>query len=447
MSGRYRRAASDRVSHRRGWGPRVLSQRPPTNMHVPPSRGDRVARDRTGGTYTRPEQSAQVARKSPCNLCASCPGGGRLWSLRMRTVRTLKTSEAAAVLNVSPNTLRAWERRFGYPKPQRSPGKHRLYTHGEVAALRDALQEGLSISSAISRARESLSVDTSVLVGALQAFELERADAAMEAALALRSVERSVEEVLLPSLERDRRAPRLRQRALGLRGPLGGGLARPGAADRPAADAAQRDPLRRRHARRPRRRRAAPARRCSCWPSAPAPACSSCRSPASPACTEVLDAFAPQVVVVGGEHATDDEVARWAYRVRATLGPLPSVAFRRGPRSRRRGPARAPRRGARAGPRSSRRALARAASSPRRGHAAAVRRAQESLLSRPRRLVALPGSAARPAPRGPLLRALRPSAADGGSSPRRGSARGAASGCSSPRPPTWLPARPTPSSS
>ena len=67
-------------------------------------------------------------------------------------MRYLKTSEAAALLNVSPNTLRAWERRFGFPKPQRSPGKHRLFTHGEVAALRDALQEGLSISSAVSRA-------------------------------------------------------------------------------------------------------------------------------------------------------------------------------------------------------------------------------------------------------------------------------------------------------
>ena len=115
-------------------------------------------------------------------------------------MRTLKTSEAAALLNVSPNTLRAWERRFGYPKPQRSPGRHRLYTHGEVAALRDALQEGLSISSAVSRAREALSADTNILVGALISFELERADGAMEAALALRSVERSIEEVLLPSL-------------------------------------------------------------------------------------------------------------------------------------------------------------------------------------------------------------------------------------------------------
>src|SRR5438045_9177925 len=116
-------------------------------------------------------------------------------------VRTLKTSEAAALLNVSPNTLRAWERRFGYPQPQRSPGKHRLYTHGEVAALRDALQEGLSISSAVSRRREGLAADANSLVGALVSYERERADMAIEAALSLRSVERSVEEVLLPTLD------------------------------------------------------------------------------------------------------------------------------------------------------------------------------------------------------------------------------------------------------
>src|ERR1700721_3683319 len=116
-------------------------------------------------------------------------------------MRYLKTSEAATLLNVSPNTLRAWERRFGFPKPQRSAGQHRLFTHGEVAALRDALQEGLSISSAVSRAREGLATDTNSLVGALLSFDRERADRAIEAALALRSVERSVQEVLLPSLD------------------------------------------------------------------------------------------------------------------------------------------------------------------------------------------------------------------------------------------------------
>src|SRR5579875_2732652 len=130
--------------------------------------------------------------------------GPNIWQSHtapLEEMRYLKTSEAATLLNVSPNTLRAWERRFGFPKPQRSPGRHRLYTHGEVAALRDALQEGLSISSAVSRAREGLAADTSSLVGALASVERERADAAIEAALSLRSVERSVQEVLLPSLD------------------------------------------------------------------------------------------------------------------------------------------------------------------------------------------------------------------------------------------------------
>src|SRR4051795_10549887 len=144
--------------------------------------------------------------RNPCSYADGTAKTQRSGAVAL-PVRTLKTSEAAAVLNVSPNTLRAWERRFGYPKPQRSPGKHRLFTHGEVAALRDALQEGLSISSAISRAREGLVADTNSLVGALVSYERERADQAIEAALALRSVERSVEEVLLPTLEEIARRP------------------------------------------------------------------------------------------------------------------------------------------------------------------------------------------------------------------------------------------------
>jgi MerR family transcriptional regulator, light-induced transcriptional regulator len=246
-------------------------------------------------------------------------------------VRTLKTSEAAAVLNVSPNTLRAWERRFGYPKPQRTAGQHRLYTHGEVAALRDALQEGLSISSAISRARESLSSDTSTLVGALQAFELDRADAAMEAALALRSVERSVEEVLLPSVneigERHgfdsapwaftaRWATDWLQRAQRLAPPP----ARPasvliGDATRDDLDldalflkALQLFAVR-----------------------------SGARVLVLPVSgvaglNDVLGAFGPQVVVIAGVHASDDDVARWAYRVRSAGGALPMALYRRGGR-------------------------------------------------------------------------------------------------------------------
>jgi DNA-binding transcriptional MerR regulator len=116
-------------------------------------------------------------------------------------MRHLKTSEAAALLNVSPNTLRAWEQRFGFPKPERSPGKHRLFTYGEIAALRDALQDGLSISSAISRAREGIGADSSAMASALLSFDSERADSAIAAALTLRSVEHTVHHVLLSALD------------------------------------------------------------------------------------------------------------------------------------------------------------------------------------------------------------------------------------------------------
>jgi MerR family transcriptional regulator, light-induced transcriptional regulator len=110
---------------------------------------------------------------------------------------TLKMQDAAALLNVSPSTLRSWERRFGYPAPLRSAGGHRMYQHDEVMALRDALEEGLSISSAVGLARETLGTRSGSLGRALAALDFVRADQAMEAALALGTVERAVEEVLL----------------------------------------------------------------------------------------------------------------------------------------------------------------------------------------------------------------------------------------------------------
>jgi MerR family transcriptional regulator, light-induced transcriptional regulator len=116
-------------------------------------------------------------------------------------MRSLKTPEAAALLNVSPNTLRAWEQRFGFPTSRSSPGGHRSYAHGEVAALREALEAGLSISSAVSGARTRLAADTGSLARALFAYDRDRADYAIETALRLRSVDRSVEDVLLPCLE------------------------------------------------------------------------------------------------------------------------------------------------------------------------------------------------------------------------------------------------------
>ncbi|MDQ3723071.1 MAG: hypothetical protein M3376_08410, partial [Actinomycetota bacterium] len=172
-----------------------------------------------------------------------------------------------------------------------------------------------------------LSTDTHTLVGALAAFELDRADAAMESALALRSVERSVEEVLLRSLDE---------------------LAvRHGTDSAPWAFAA-------RWAdgwlRRAQRLAPPPVRRLAILvgdatgseldPDALAVRAfelfcgrSGVRVMALPVSgvsglSDVVTSLMPDAVVIAGGHVPDDAVALWAYRVRATAGPLPMALFR-----------------------------------------------------------------------------------------------------------------------
>ena len=115
----------------------------------------------------------------------------------------IRTNAAAEVLGVSPNTLRSWERRYGYPKPQRSPGNHRQYDLVELQTLRDTLAQTGNITTAIelARQRQDAPASTAALASALEVFDEEAADRAMEESLAMRPVERTVEELLLPSLD------------------------------------------------------------------------------------------------------------------------------------------------------------------------------------------------------------------------------------------------------
>jgi DNA-binding transcriptional MerR regulator len=124
------------------------------------------------------------------------------------TLSGIRTNAAAELLGVSPNTLRSWERRFGYPEPRRSAGGHRQYELGELEALRRALLETHNISSAIAVARQRGEGPGSAyrLLEAFDRFDDTLADRFLEESLSLRSVERTVEEILLPAIDlaRDR---------------------------------------------------------------------------------------------------------------------------------------------------------------------------------------------------------------------------------------------------
>ncbi len=126
----------------------------------------------------------------------------------MEPMNGIRTNAAAVMLGISPNTLRSWERRYDFPKPHRSAGGHRQYSLSEIEALRLTLAETHNVSSAISLARErGEGPSTSLrLSAAFAAFDEETANRMLEESLGLRSVERTIEEVLLEALT-DQREP------------------------------------------------------------------------------------------------------------------------------------------------------------------------------------------------------------------------------------------------
>jgi len=69
-------------------------------------------------------------------------------SLRIRTIARLSGIREA--------TLRAWERRYGFPRPARGENNYRVYSRDELEAVRrvaQLLQEGYSASEAIEQVR------------------------------------------------------------------------------------------------------------------------------------------------------------------------------------------------------------------------------------------------------------------------------------------------------
>ena len=122
----------------------------------------------------------------------------------------LRIGEFARRTEVSPELLRAWERRYGLLQPVRSEGGFRLYTREDaerVARMQQGLEQGLSAAESARRAlasappAEGLLDDARLrLVAAVTAYDETTMHAVLDEALGAFSLETVLRELILPSL-------------------------------------------------------------------------------------------------------------------------------------------------------------------------------------------------------------------------------------------------------
>lgn len=139
----------------------------------------------------------------------------------LEAIPLYKLSVVLEETNLSADTVRVWEKRYGLPQPQRTAGGHRLYSRRDIRTLQwlAARQaEGLRISQAVAlwqdltaKGQDPLSTPTRGQPTPLDAirtdwlhacldFDEARADAVLEAAFAAAKAERVGEKVLLSGL-------------------------------------------------------------------------------------------------------------------------------------------------------------------------------------------------------------------------------------------------------
>ena len=112
---------------------------------------------------------------------------------------------------LSSALLRQWERRYGFPRPERSPGGHRLYSEADLEALRHIknwIADGVAPSQAVKRYLESLTQEgprppealSVELEDSLVRADTEAAERVLSEAFRLHSLETVVLEVISPCL-------------------------------------------------------------------------------------------------------------------------------------------------------------------------------------------------------------------------------------------------------
>jgi DNA-binding transcriptional MerR regulator len=126
----------------------------------------------------------------------------------------LRIGELGRRVGVSPELLRAWERRYGLLEPTRSPGGFRLYSDADevrVRTMQRHLQQGLSAAEASRAALEVATLPEQVattnladtaaeLQGALERYDESTANAVLDGTLATFGTETVLRDVVMPVL-------------------------------------------------------------------------------------------------------------------------------------------------------------------------------------------------------------------------------------------------------
>jgi len=132
----------------------------------------------------------------------------------MSTPSVLRIGEVSRRVGVSPELLRAWERRYGLLQPTRSSGGLRLYSPADierVLLMRRHIDDGLAPAEAAALAfggavpadadRSALATAGAQLREALDRFDEPRAQAAFDRLLGIATVDTLLSEVVLPYLQ------------------------------------------------------------------------------------------------------------------------------------------------------------------------------------------------------------------------------------------------------
>ena len=117
----------------------------------------------------------------------------------------------ASLLGLPVPTIRSWERRYGFPVPPRTGGRHRRYTDLEIEQLRgvrDLITKGHSTKEAVEKVRTGLSAGGAMqdALGEFAAAALTHDPDALRAVLERSAdqvgVEAAIRDVLLPGMNR-----------------------------------------------------------------------------------------------------------------------------------------------------------------------------------------------------------------------------------------------------